>query len=196
MPPTTFFMKLNTIISATFLSILFSCNDGQEQKSKTKVDTTSNSKVQKADTTVFRRVKYLKDDGDSIIVDPFEIEIELTDKAKERITNSGETIIISIFYYGYPRDERKANSEKDGTLYLTGDKKEIHYGQIARFENVKISKKDYEQLIDKDFELNLNVYSGRKSSQDNLLHCEPLFDKVSNVVNKKHLLKGKLIYGE
>lgn len=189
-------MKLNTLITATFLSILFSCNSGQEQKSQPKPETVTNIQVQKVDTTSFEQKKYLKDNGDSIIVNPFEIEIELTDKAKERLTSGNETIIVSIFYYGYPKDEKKANSEKDGTLYLIGDKKEITYGQIARFENLKIAKKDYEQLIDKDFELNLNVYSGRKSSQDNLLDCEPLFDKVSNVVNKKHLLKGKLIYGE
>jgi len=189
-------MKFQTIISATFLLLLYSCNNRQEPNSQSKNDITSNNQIQKIDTTSLLQVKYLKDDGDSIIVDPFEIEIVLTDKAKERITNSGETIKISIFYYGYPKDEKNANSEKDGTLYLTGTEKEISYGQIARFENVKISKKDYKELIDKDFKLNLNVFSGRKSSQDNLLDCEPMFDKVSNVVNKRHTLKGKLIYGD
>jgi hypothetical protein len=189
-------MKFQTITSATILSILCSCSNRQEQKSQSKSDTISNHQVQKVDTTSLRQVKYLKDDGDSIIVDPFEIEIVLSNKAKERIQNSGETIKVSIFYYGYPKDEKKANSEKDGTLYLTGTEKELSYGQIARFENIKISKKDYEELIDKDFELNLNVFSGRKSSKDNLLDCEPLFDKVSSVVNKRHILKGKLIYGD
>jgi len=189
-------MKFNIAILATFLSILFSCNSGQEQKNLSKVDMAFTHKVQRADTTGLKEKKYLKAIGDSIIIDPFEIEIQLSEKAKDKMVSSNETIIASIFFYGYPKDSSKANSEKDGTLYLVGDKKEINYGHSIRFDNLKIAKKDYEELADKDFKLNLNVSSGRKSSQENLLNCEGLFDKVSNVVNKKHTLKGKLIYGD
>jgi hypothetical protein len=185
-------VKFKILTIATLLS-LYSCNSGQVRETQLKPDTFSNNYLV---DTAFQQKKYLRSDRDSIIVNPFEIEIELTDKAKERITSSNETIVISIFYYGYPKDEKDANSENDGTLYLAGAEKEITYGQIARFENVKISKIDYDKLIDKDFDLNLNVYSGRKSSQHNLLNCEPLFDKVSNVANKRFTLKGKLIFGD
>jgi hypothetical protein len=183
--------KILTIATIIFL---YACNNGQVRETRSKSDTFSNNHV--VDSTAFQQTKYLRSDRDSIIVDPFEIEIELTDKAKERITSTNETIIISIFYYGYPKDEKDANSENDGTLYLATAEKEISYGQIARFENVKISKNDYDKIIDKDFDLNLTVYSGRKSSQDNLLNCQPLFDKVSNVANKRFTLKGKLIFGD
>ena len=189
-------MKLKALISLTFLFTLFSCNNKQKKAVLPVIDSGSAVQAKKTDTSIFQGKNYLKNWGDSILIDPFDIEIVLSEKAKERIVNSNETIIVSIFFYGYPKDNKKPNSEYDGTLYLVGDKKEITYGQIVQFENIKISKRDYDQLIDKDFELNLNVFSGRKSSQDNLLDCKALFGKVSNIVNKKHTIKGKLIYGD
>lgn len=187
-------MKHKTLIATTILLMFFSCVDKEKSQPKTDSLTIVQNIKYKTDTS--QNKNYLKCVGDSIIIDPFEIEIELSDKARERIVNSNETIVAAMFFYGYPKDSTKANSEKDGTLYLVGDSKEVKYGQTIQFKNLKIAKKDYDELTDKDFELNLNVSSGRKSIQENLLDCKGLFGKVSNVVNKKHILKGKLIYGD
>jgi hypothetical protein len=54
----------------------------------------------------------------------------------------------------------------------------------------------YDELADKDVDLNLNVYTGRKSSQFNLITGDLLFDKLSNVINKRFTLNEKLIYGD
>ena len=75
-------MKFQTKLSATLLLLLFSCYERQEAKSQSISDTTSNFKDQKIDPDSLRQVKYLRDDGDSLIVDCFEIEIALTEKAK------------------------------------------------------------------------------------------------------------------
>lgn len=185
-------MKLNFIFYLLFTTILFSC----KKKDETNKELLNDIPKKTLDKNYYQNSSYLKEDGDSLIIDPFEVEIVLTEKAKNKIINSKETIIASLFFYGYPKDSTKTNSEKDNSIYLTGIKKEIHYGENIHFENLKISKKDFAELVDKDFELNLNVFSGRKSTNVNLLNCEPLFDKISNVANKKFTLKGKLIYND
>lgn len=189
-------MKSYYLMFATSFLVLISCQNKQKQNLQSKTDTSSGIEPMQVVARNQRLGSYLIESGDSLLVDPFEMEVSLSEKAKELILNSNETIVISFYYYGYPKDKKYANSETDGTLYLVGGKKEITYGQIARFENVKISKKDYEHLIDKDFEVNVNIYSGRKSSQNNLLNCEPLFDKISNVANKRFTSNCKLIYGD
>ena len=80
--------------------------------------------------------------------------------------------------------------------YVGSAKKEISYGQIARFDHIKFPKKLYDQLTDKNVDLTVNVYSGRKSSQDNLIIVDFLSGKVSKIINKHFTLKGKLIYGD
>jgi hypothetical protein len=64
---------------------------------------------------------------------------------------------------------------------------------IAKFEKIKISKRAYQDLADKDFTVLINVASGRKSSGDNLLDCGIVQEPISKMVGKIHSLKGKLI---
>ena len=136
-------------------------------------------------------ITYLKFDKDSVTVLPFEIEVSLNAKAKERIVNSKETIIINVTLTGTPKDTTLY--AEDGQFYVASAEKEIFYGQIARFDKIKFSKKTFDQLVDKDVYLNAFVYSGRKSSPNNLLDCNIIADSISNIVNKKFTITGKLI---
>lgn len=133
--------------------------------------------------------------GDSLQVPTFEITIELDEKAEKKITDQHETIIVQANLFGTPKDsvDPKLVTEM-GELFLALPRVEISKPGIAKFENVKISKKGYEALADKDFIILINVFSGRKSSSDNLLTCDILQEPMSNVIGKPHVLKGKLIY--
>ncbi len=103
-------------------------------------------------------------DGDSVVVPPFEIEVLLSQKAKDRIVNNHETIVIDAFLEGTPKDPKKAHLEEDGSFYVGTAKREIVYGQVARFNNLKFPKKLYDQLSDKDANLTVDVYTGGKSA--------------------------------
>jgi hypothetical protein len=157
---------------------------------------TKKTSLEKPDKASLKRIGFYTLNGDSVVVPPFEIEIALSPKAKERIVNSNETIIVDISLEGIPKDSSNAHFEEDGSFYVGSFKKEISYGQIARFDNLKFSRKIYDQLADKDVDLSVNVYSGRKSSSNNLLNVDFLSDKVSNIINRHFTLKGKLIYGD
>jgi hypothetical protein len=73
---------------------------------------------------------------------------------------------------------------------------ELKKERLAKFYDCKISKKDYEGLLNKDYEVNINVFTGRKSSTNNLINCDFLQDGIENIKNRRFTLKGKLIYGE
>lgn len=177
------------------ISTLLSCTNNDKQKN---IDLTKDTTVTTANKSTDSQAAndYFKVGKDSVTILPFEIEVSLSPRAAERITKSKETIIVYAFFTGTPKDSAHAELAEDGSFYVVSAEKEILYGQMARFDSIKFPKKIYNQLADKDIELGVNVYTGRKSSPDNLIFCEALFDKISNVVNKRFTLKGKLIYGD
>jgi hypothetical protein len=136
-------------------------------------------------------ITYFKFDKDSVTVLPFEIDVLLNEKAKGKIINNKETMIINVSLTGTPKDTT-LNAE-DGQFYVASAEKEITYGQVAKFDNIKFSRKTFDQLTQKNVYLNVFVYSGRKSSPDNLLDCNIIADSISNIVNKKFTITGKLI---
>ena len=183
------------VVSVLLLStLLASCSNRENQIQSAIKDPAISVSVKKTDSLI--NTHYFRLDGDSVVILPFEIEISLSHRAREKMENNGETIVVSAVFTGTPKDSAGAKFGEDGSFYVASADIEIPYGQIARFDSIKFSKILYDQLANKDIELGVNVFSGRKSSRDNLLNCEPLFDKVSNIVNKKFILKGKLISGD
>ena len=58
---------------------------------------------------------------------------------------------------------------------------------------IKCSKAKYDSLADKDIRVLVNIYSGRRSTADNLLDCAILSQKMSVVKGRTIPLTGKLI---
>lgn len=134
--------------------------------------------------------------GDSLLVPPFEVEVTLSPKASERISKTNETIVVDVLLQGTPRKGIKAHLEEDGSFYVGSASREIRPGQVARIDNLSFSKKIYDQLEDKDVDVNINVYTGRHSSPDNLITGDMLDGKISTLINKHFKLAHKLIYGD
>ncbi len=178
------------------ITTLLSCNNKDKQKNTDPIEDTTVNVTTDKNTDNSIADPYYRIGEDSVTILPFEIEVTLSPKAVDKITKSKETIIVDVFFNGAPKDSSSVTLEEDGSFFVTAAKKEIVYGEVAKFDDIKFSKAIYSQLADKNIDVSVNVYSGRKSSGDNLLDCEPLFDKIANVVNKKFTLKGKLIYGD
>jgi len=172
---------------------LMSCTT-HDRKVKSDLPKNTSSAITKLKDSDTISTSYFKIDKDSITVLPFEIAIALSRKAKDRIINSKETIIVNVTLTGLPKDKKLIS--EDGDFYVASTEREITYGQVAKFDNIKFSKKVYDQLIDKDVSVNVFFYSGRKSSKDNLLDGNILSDRISNVVTKQFELTGKLIYDD
>lgn len=168
-----------------FALTLLDCSSKQENKP---IDSVSNP----SETS---EVLGLRSIGDSLLVPSFEILIELDEKANHKMISQSETIIVSAELFGTPKDSVDSSLLTElGELYLATPTIELDKPGVAKFDNIRISKTSYEALADRDFIVLINVFSGRKSSNDNLLNCEMLQEPISKVAGKTHSLKGKLIY--
>ncbi|WP_320054452.1 hypothetical protein [uncultured Acetobacteroides sp.] len=135
--------------------------------------------------------------NDSVAIRPFEITVSLSPKARAKIVGNKETIFVDVSITGEHKPTTPAKLiAEDGQFYVASVRKEIRYGQVARFDSIKMSRYIYNELLNKDADVTVNVYSGRKSSEDNLLNSELLSEKISKVVNRKSTIKSKLIYGD
>jgi hypothetical protein len=131
--------------------------------------------------------------GDSIVFPGFEIEVALSEQARRSLSQANETIIVQAYLSGVPEDSTNVELNEMDQLDLGSPRVEIYQPGVAKFGQIIISKKKFEALKDKDFEVLINVFSGRKSSELNLIEVEVLQEPLSKVQGKRHLLKGKLI---
>ena len=130
---------------------------------------------------------------DSVEVPSFEIEVKLTKRAEKKLREDHETIIVQAYFLGIPTDTTRREYQEEGTIPVGSPKVELTREGVARFEGLKMSKVDFESLADKDFEVLINVYSGRRASQLNLLKCDVLQQPISKVRGQRHTLNGDLI---
>lgn len=130
--------------------------------------------------------------GSSIVLPTFEIEVANSPKSGQTLSKQQETIIVSAYFSGTPKDDR----DRDEVGEMLVAKQEIELSgneRLARFEGIKFPKRLYDKLADKDVLLLINVYSGRRSSENNLLDCGFLQAHASQFQNKRYVLGCKLI---
>lgn len=82
---------------------------------------------------------------------------------------------------------------KNGEFAIGSREKELRSERVAKFEGIRFSKILYDSLVPKSMVVLINVYSGRRSTDVNLLDCGILQDSIHLVAGKRSLLKGKLI---
>jgi hypothetical protein len=134
--------------------------------------------------------------NDSVEIPPFEVELSLSQKAEAKLKEGKETIIVRAFFTGQPKDTSLREFQKHGEIFITSSEKELFEARLAKFSGVRFSKKEYNSLSNKNISVTINVFSGRKFYQDNLLDIPAVFDSTSNIKGRKFLLQGKLIYGD
>jgi hypothetical protein len=134
--------------------------------------------------------------GDSVELPDFEIEIILSENAEKKLKIGNESVIVKAYFSGIPKDTTLEEYIEFGAISIGSFQIEIFDKRVVRFEKVKISKSKYEKLEDKNFEVLINVFSGRRSSMYNLLESDILQAGINSIKGKRHILKGKLIYGD
>ena len=132
--------------------------------------------------------------GNDLIIPTFEIEVNNSAAAGKTLARKQETVIVSAMFWAFPKDPNEKAKGEDGfisvlnkSIELSGD------NRIARFEGLKFNKNLLEKMEDRDISLLINIFSGRKSSRDNLLDCGILEMKASQFGNKRFVLGCKMI---
>lgn len=174
------------VLAGLFVLAFISCQQ------KKQVPVTQKTAPATEDSTMVDVSDLYQTAGDSLVIPTFEIEVRHSAKAASTMLKKKETIIVSANFYGEPTDAKDADevgelglAEKD--IELTGS------NRIARFEGLKFSQKELDKLKDKDIRLLINVYSGRKSSKDNLLTCNLVDAPASQFGGKRYSVGCTLI---
>jgi hypothetical protein len=124
----------------------------------------------------------------------FGVRVTLSEKAEAKLTASKETIIVAGYLTGYPKKQAaKKYIDEMGQVGLGTIKVEIQPGQVAHFGEVKMKKDALAQIDVNGPQLLINVYSGRKSSKDNLLDCGIYEGALKPVEGTTILIACKLI---
>lgn len=129
-----------------------------------------------------------------LFVRPFEIDLELTDQAQKALRERNESIVLSFIFHGdwkTPRSDSNVQYFSDGYGFVV--RKEVPVQKLYRIDDLEIPRDFYEPLPDKDVSIVLNIISGRKSSENNLLKCDILVGRFSELVGRRFYLKGDLI---
>jgi hypothetical protein len=180
-------------ISILYLVILLGTTSCSTRKSQEQIaqDSTGGISLSKVDAR-----DYFTPQGDSVIIPPFEIEVELSVRANTKMMVDKETIIVSATFMGIPNDTSSEAYRQEGKVTLREHAVELTTSRVARFEDLKLSKEAYNSLANKDIHLLVNVFSGRKKNSDNLLDCGIIEQKMSKIINKRSTIQCSLIEGE
>jgi len=184
-------MKKRTILPVTAALIISAVSCGQSAQQKTAAEQPESLEISEES----QNSGYLKIVGDSVEIPSFEIALKLSEKAEEKLKADTESVVVIAYFSGKAIadiPEKYADMADYGFNFLTC-KIELTDERVARFEHIKFSKELYDLLADKDITLLINVVSGRKSSEYNILDCETLENSMSNVMGKRFTLNGTLI---
>lgn len=177
-----------------FLSIalLAACSSGKQEKT---AEVTTKDSVSTNVASEEAMPSYMSVAGDSVEIAPFEVELTLSPKAAEKLKKAKETIIVKAEFLSIPKDTTNEDYQTFGFVPLpaTPEIELTSEQRTARFSGIRIAKKVYDEMAEKDFEININIFSGRKSFPDNILDGSFPQEKASKIVGKPLKINIKLI---
>jgi hypothetical protein len=102
----------------------------------------------------------------------FTVTVTYSQKATATLAAGKETVIVVGYLYGFPiQGTPKKDVDHVGQIDMGEVKKEVAPGATATFDHVKLNQPMMKWMDSQGPQLLINVYSGRKSSPNNLLDC-------------------------
>lgn len=124
----------------------------------------------------------------------FRVNLTLSDKAKKLLTEKRETIIVAAYVSGIPKPGTPSRFVEDmGEIGLGQRDVEVAPGQNADVGEIRLDSDALAQITDKGPQLLVNVFSGRKSSKNNLLSCDIYEGPLERVEGKSIAISCTLI---
>ncbi|MEM1214607.1 MAG: hypothetical protein AAGJ82_02905 [Bacteroidota bacterium] len=190
------------LISLLVLAVIWACTNNTRP-----ADTTANAaepktevatpKVDRAEAeqlvAEYDFIVAASPNGDTLTVAPFSFTLDLTAEAEEKLRDREESIIVAAYLTGLPKDKQNESFLKEGTQYLASPEIEVMEEREVTFEGVKIARADFAGLVDRDFTVTINIYSGRRSYQNNILDGEVPVESISDMVKEKRILRVELL---
>ncbi|MFZ0337688.1 MAG: hypothetical protein WAL45_06620 [Terracidiphilus sp.] len=120
----------------------------------------------------FAQQQSVKPAAPAATVPGFTVTVTYSQKAMATLVAGKETVIVVGYLFGSPiQGTPKQFVDHEGQIDMGEVKAEIAPGAIAKFDKVKLNQPMLKWLDSQGPQLLINVYSGRKSSPNNLLDC-------------------------
>jgi hypothetical protein len=124
----------------------------------------------------------------------FTVKITYSQKAMDTLAAGKETVIVAGYLTASPiAGTPKQYVDRMGEIGLGEVDREIAPGAIATFSNVKPTPAMMKWVDSQGPQLLINVYSGRKSSPNNLLDCGIYEGSIASVQGQSIPISCKLI---
>jgi len=124
-----------------------------------------------------------------IEVPNFDIEVRLTPSAEILLERKGEDFTITTIYFGFPKDEYQSKAGTDGKIYLNTIRVEKYYSGSHSLTNQFVNREKASWVNDQDYVLNIGVGSTKRNTQFNLLNCEAVENKISEIRAKNIVIE-------
>ena len=123
-------------------------------------------------SVTFAQQQNAKPAAPAATVPGFTVTITYSQKAMATLVAGKETVIVVGYLYGFPiQGTPKQDVDHVGQIDMGEVKKEIAPGAVGKFDSVKLNQPMLKWMDSQGPQLLINVYSGRKSSPNNLLDC-------------------------
>jgi hypothetical protein len=124
----------------------------------------------------------------------FTVNVTYSQKAMDKLVASKETVIVVGYLYGFPKaGTPKRDVDHVGQVDLGEVKQEIAPAATATFDRVKPDQALMKWVNNQGLQILINVYSGRKSSPNNLLDCGIYEGSLAAVQGQSIPISCKLI---
>ncbi len=121
------------------------------------------------------------------------VKVHFDEASQKALTQSGERVILSGYFYGEPAPNATMQADEVGQIYLSGEE----YTVLPKDQTVIFGQTLPNGPLDQVVEpfLNVNIYTARFTTEDNLLDCDIVDDSVKVLAKTEHVLNCKLIGG-
>jgi hypothetical protein len=102
-------------------------------------------------------------------VPPFDIQVTLSDAARQKLETAGETIKVAIYFDGDGAPQPGEKTAPSRQVYLGKHVVELRQPGRIRIAEARISEEAVGRLSDPNYHFTINVFSGRRVFSDNVL---------------------------
>lgn len=131
--------------------------------------------------------------SETVRVPPFRISVTLSDQAGETLRGLNETVVVAASFSRAPRPGLQSQGGTAGELLLGEARVEMPSSGVVAFSLVDLPRERVLALLDPNYEVHVNVFSGRRSGPDNLLDCGTVQGRIVDLQYQLHEVSCKLI---